>query len=165
MQEEQPGKTEMVFPDWSDSEDDWGEEWKGENWSTEADVSILNVVTTPERRPTFTDAGVGPRLRPSCTGCSGSQEANSPLYVCSCQLDEAPQGAMGARRIQLFKDDWTRNVQEDEVPPLVPELPFGSSLPLDRPAASTKKAKKIMNKKLERGSATVWLEHAAAKKT
>ena len=65
----------------------------------------------------------------------------------------------------MFKDNWARNVQEDEVPPLAPELPFGTSLPLDRPAAATKKAKKIANKKLEKGSATVWLEHAAAKKT
>ena len=72
---------------------------------------------------------------------------------------------MEARRIQLFKDNWTGNVQEDTGPPPVPELPFGLNLPLDKPAAATKKAKKIVNKKLERGSATVWLEHAAAKKT
>ena len=71
---------------------------------------------------------------------------------------------MEARRVQWFKDDWTRNVQEDNVPPTVPDLPFGVSLPLDKPAAATKKAKKIVNKRLEKGSATVWLEHATAKR-
>ena len=156
----------MVFPDWSDSEnDDWGEEWKGEHWSMEADVSVLNVVTTPVRRPTFSTAGVGPRLRLDCRGCSGGQESDVPWSACSCQPDEAPRGATEARRIQLFKDDWTGNVQEDEVIPLAPELPCGVSLPLDRPAAATKKAKKVVNKRLEKGSATVWLENAAAKKT
>ena len=156
----------MVFPDWSDSEnDDWGADWKGENWSSEAVGSVLGVVTTPERRPTFTATGVGPRLRPSCTGCSGGQDEGEPWYICSCQPDEAPQGAMEARRIQLFKDDWTGNVQEDTGSPPVPELPFGLSLPLDKPAAATKKAKKIVNKRLEKGSATVWREHATAKRT
>ena len=155
----------MVFPDWIDSEDDWGEEWKGEDWSTEALGSVLGIATTPVRRPTFTAAGMGPRLRPNCAGCSGAQGADTPWYVCACQPDEAPQGAMEARRIQLFKNDWMGNGQEDEVPPLVPELPFGTSLPLDRPTAAAKKAKKIVNKRLEKGSATVWLEHATAKKT
>ena len=159
-------KKEMVFPDWSDSEnDDWGAEWKGENWSMEAVDSVLNVVTTPERRPTFTATGMGPRLRPNCTGCSGGQDEDEPWYVCSCQPDEAPQGAMEARRIQLFKDDWAGNVQEDTGPPPVPEFPFGLSLPLDKPAAVTKKAKKIVNKKLEKGSATVCREYATTKKT
>ena len=72
---------------------------------------------------------------------------------------------MEARRIQLFKDDWIGNVQEDTGPPLVPELPFGFNLPLDEPAAATRKAKKIVNKKLEKGSATVWRDHATAKRT
>ena len=44
-------------------------------------------------------------------------------------------------------------------------MPFGPNLPLDKPAAATKKAKKITNKRLEKGSATVWQEHAAAKRT
>ena len=156
----------MVFPDWSDSEnDDWGADWKGENWSSEAVGSVLGVVTTPERRPTFTATGMGPRLRPNCTGCSENQNEDEPWYVCSCQPDEAAQGAMEVRRIQLFKDNWTGNVQEDTGPPPVPELPFGRNRPLAEPAAATRKAKKIVNKKLERGSATVWREHATAKKT
>jgi hypothetical protein len=71
---------------------------------------------------------------------------------------------MEARRIQLFKDDWIENVQEDTGPPMVPELPFGFNLPLDEPAATAKKAKKIVNKKLEKGSATTWRDQATAKR-
>ena len=44
-------------------------------------------------------------------------------------------------------------------------MPFGRDRPLAEPAAATRKAKKIVNKKLERGSATVWREHATAKRT
>ena len=136
----------MVFPDWSDSEnDDWGADWKGENWSSEAVGSVLGVVTTPERRPTFTATGMGPRLRPNCLGCSGAKEEDPPWYVCSCLLNEAPQDAMEARRIQLCKDSWNGNVQEDEVPLLAPVLPVGVSLLASRPTAAAKKAKKIVN--------------------
>ena len=44
-------------------------------------------------------------------------------------------------------------------------MPFGFNLPVEEPAAATRKAKKIANKKLEKGSATVWREHATAKRT
>ena len=71
---------------------------------------------------------------------------------------------MEARRIQLFKDDWMKTAQEDEVLPLVPEQPFGVSLPLDRPAAATKKTRKTGNRCSGKASATAWLEHAATEK-
>ena len=151
-------ETEMVFPDWSDSEDDWGKEWKGENWNEKADVR------TPERRPTITAAGVSLRLRHNCTRCSGAQGTDTPWYECACQQGGMSQTVLEARRIQLLKDDWMQNVQEDEVLPLVPELPFGVSLSLNRPTAAAKKTRKTVNKKPEGTSATAWLEHAAAEK-
>ena len=148
----------MVFPDWSDSEDDWGEEWKGENWNAKADVR------TPEQRPTFLATGVSPKPRPNCTRCSGAQGTHTPWYECACQPNGASQRTMEARRIQLFKDDWMKTAQEDEVLPLVPELPFGVSLPPDRPAAATKRTKKTVNKCSGKAFATAWLEHAATEK-
>ena len=64
----------------------------------------------------------------------------------------------------MFKDDWMKKAPEDEVLPLVPELPFGVSLPPDRPAAATKRTKKTVNKCSGKASATAWLEHAATEK-
>ena len=148
----------MVFPDWSDSEDDWGEEWKGENWNAKADVR------TPEQRPTCLATGVSPKPRPNCTRCSGAQGTDTPWYECVCHPNGTSQTTLEARRIQLLKDDWMQNVRKNKVLPLVPELPFGVSLLLNRPTAAAKKTRKTVNKKLEGTSATAWLEHAATEK-
>ena len=97
MKEGQLRETEMVFPDWSDSEEDWGEEWKGENWNAKADVRTL------ERKPTILATGVSPKLRPNCTRCSGAQGTDTPWYECAGQPNGAFQRTMEAEGSSCLK--------------------------------------------------------------